>query len=163
MAGAEESGCKSGAGEIRLVEVPVHDESRFDLQFADCISRQFIALIVGYAECHSWRTAANGPRESVLLFRHQEEIRTASLGQAVDVDEASFWQEVTYLTAQCRAEGLAAAQNPVELDAGGQWLRTGAIERQKFAQHCWHKRRVCDVLLGEHFKDGERFKTRPQP
>jgi hypothetical protein len=52
--------------------VTVHDESRFDLQFADCIGRQFVALIVDYAECHSWGTAANGPRESVLLFWHQE-------------------------------------------------------------------------------------------
>ena len=107
-------------------------------------------------------TAANGSAESVLLFWHQKEIRTASLGQAVDVGKAGLWEEVTYLPAQCRAERLASAQNPVELSAGGQLLVNGAVERQKFAQHCWHKRCVCDVLLGEHFKDGERFKTRLQ-
>ena len=119
-----------------------------------------LASIVGYSELHAGRTAANGPGEPLLLIRHQEEIRAAGLGQAVDVGEAGLRQEVTHLPTQCAAERLTTSQDSVELDAGDQRLRNRAIERKKFPQHGGYESCVRDVLFGEHFKDGERFKTR---
>ena len=94
IAGAEKIACEGDAREVRLVEVAVHDERCSDLQFADCIDRQFAALIVGDAELALREKGGRWSRRTSRAHaRDQEEIRAAGLGQAVDVNDTGLWQE----------------------------------------------------------------------